>query len=98
LSPLQQADETLLGGISGGASLTSSSGTPEQQADAVLVDLLGGDSASAISSDVSAGEAPAETVDAALVTSLASQITAEGSQASTAYQLLSASATHALST
>jgi hypothetical protein len=89
LTPSQQTDAALFGTPS---ALTDGE-TPEQQSDAVLLDLDGGASSSNLSTQLSAGTPPDLATASALVSDLATQIGQLGSQASSTYSLLSAAST-----
>ncbi len=95
LTPAQLLDSALVG-KPGSASTDQASlsthATPQQQVDATLLDVAGG-SAGTVASDLEAGVPPDLTAASALVSDLASNITAQGSGASAVYSLLSAQST-----
>lgn len=104
LTPTQTAELALFGGGSTqstgstGSTGTSSSSneTPQQQADAALVDLSAASTVPSVSSMLANGSTPLEAEASELVSSLSADITASGSSASSVYSQLSAYATYAL--
>ncbi len=88
LTPAEQTDAALFGT----PSAIPTDATPEQQSDAVLLDLTGTGSSST-ASELAAGMPPDLATASALVSDLAAQIGEQGPQAASAYSLLSAEAT-----
>lgn len=95
LTPQQQAELGLLGGNTS-APLTSPNETAQQEADAALVDLSPASTAPSVSAALAAGATPEEAEASALVSQLASDISASGPTAASIYSQLSASATYSL--
>ena len=95
LSPQQQAELALFGGGTASPPVSSSE-TPDQQADAALVDLSAASTAPSLGSELAAGATPREAEASELVSSLAADISSSGSSASSIYSQLSAYATYAL--
>ena len=85
LTPAQETDAALFGAPSS----IPTDETPEQQSDAVLLDLGGGGSGN-VASSLQAGMPPDLATASALVGDLATQIGQQGSQAASTYSLLSA--------
>jgi hypothetical protein len=100
LTPQQQAELGLLGGSTSApltsAPLTSANETPQQEADAALVQLSPASTASGIAAELAAGATPQEAEASALVSQLASDITASGPAAASIYSQLSARAAYSL--
>jgi hypothetical protein len=89
-TPAQQADEALVGT----PAPVSKDETAKEAADATLVDLSSsGSSTSSVGSQLASDVPPDVVAAGALVSDLASQISGSGSEASSAYSLLSADAT-----
>ncbi|MGC9220242.1 MAG: hypothetical protein ACP5H2_02665 [Solirubrobacteraceae bacterium] len=84
-TPVEQADESLVGTPKAVSSYESA----KQYADAALVDLTSPDT-SGVASDLATNVPPSLTAASALVSTLAQQISQSGTQATTAYSLLSA--------
>jgi hypothetical protein len=85
LTPAQQTDATLFGT----PSAIPTDETPGQQSDATLIDLSSG-SSSSVATGLQAGMPPDLAAASALVGDLATQITQQGTQASSMYSMLSA--------
>ena len=94
LTPGQQAEQALLGGVAG--TTAGSSQIPSQEGEAALVGLSGAANAGSSGITQVAPKVPSAAIASQLVSAMAAEISAAGPTAASVYSLLSASETYLL--